>query len=243
MIKTIYILWFQGFNNAPPIVKICVNSYKYYNPDWNIILLDNTNLINYVNLEDYIKDINSKNIKKCHLSDIIRVLLLKLYGGLWVDATSFCNKPLNNWLPKYITNGFFVFDKPWPDRLISNWFIYSDKNNYIIDKWCNQTIKYYNKNNEASNYFIHHYIFNSLYKYDIIFRQLWNNVPKLSANGPHYLQKIGYFNNITIKSKLEIDYKIVPVYKLTYKCKFPPYNINKNLYYLCSTINKFNFIN
>ena len=62
MIKTIYILWFQGFDNAPEIVKKCVQSWKYYNPDWTIILLDNTNLNNYITLENYIIDIHNKNI-------------------------------------------------------------------------------------------------------------------------------------------------------------------------------------
>ena len=50
MIKIIYLLWFQGFDNAPEIVNKCVYSWKYYNPDWNIILLDHKNLINYINL-------------------------------------------------------------------------------------------------------------------------------------------------------------------------------------------------
>ena len=35
---TIYILWFQGFDNAPLLVKNCVQSWKHYNPDWNIVI-------------------------------------------------------------------------------------------------------------------------------------------------------------------------------------------------------------
>jgi len=238
MIKTIYILWFQGFDNVHELVKECVNSWKYYNPDWNIVLIDNDNLINYVNLNNYIPDIYNKSIEKCHLADIIRSILIKLYGGLWVDATTFCNKPLNDWLPNYINEGFFAFDKPGPDRLISNWFLYSDKNNYIIDKWCNKTLEYYAINNKAHTYFIHHYLFGDLYNSDKIFKEIWDKVPKLSANGigPHYLQEQGMFNNISIQSKLNIDNKIIPLFKLTYKCNFPKYNKNINLYYLYSTI-------
>ena len=95
MNKNIYILWFQGFENSPEIIKRCVESWKHYNPDWNIILLDNTNLSNYINLEEYI-DITNKDINYTALSDVVRVALLNVYGGLWVDATTFCNKPLNN---------------------------------------------------------------------------------------------------------------------------------------------------
>lgn len=237
MIKTIYILWFQGFNKAPEIVKECINSWKYYNPDWNILLIDNNNLINYFNLDNYITYKN-KSIEKCHLADIIRTLLLKLYGGLWVDATTFCNKPLNDWLPNFINKGFFAFDKPGKDRLISNWFLYSEKNNYIIDKWCDKTLKYYTIHDKAHTYFIHHYLFGDLYKSDKIFKEIWDKVPKLSANGngPHYLQEQGMFKYISIQNKLDIDNKITPLYKLTYKSKFPEYNENLNLYYLYSTI-------
>ena len=31
-------------------------------------------------------------------SDIIRVELLSAYGGIWVDATVYCNEPFSNWL-------------------------------------------------------------------------------------------------------------------------------------------------
>lgn len=238
MIKIIYILWFQGFDNAPEIVKMCVESWEKYNHDWNIILIDNNNINNYIRLDSYITDICIKNIEKCHLSDIIRSILLKFYGGVWVDATTFCNKPLNDWLPNYINEGFFAFDKPGPDRLLSNWFIYSEKNNYIIDKWCNKTLEYYNINNKAHTYFIHHYIFFDLYNLDIIFKEIWDKVSKLSANGigPHYLQEKGMFNKLSIQTKLDINNKITPLYKLTYKCEFSKYDENINVYYLFSTI-------
>ena len=233
MIETIYILWFQGFKNAPELVKRCVNSWKYYNPSWNIILIDDNNLKEYVYLENY-----KINFNKTALSDVVRILLLKLYGGLWVDATTFCNKPLNDWLPNYIKEGFFAFDKPGPDRLLSSWFLYSDKNNYIIDKWCNKTLEYYKNNNNPDTYFWFHYLFGDLYKSDKIFKEIWDKVPKLSANGngPHYLQEHGMFKNISIQNKLDIDNKITPLYKLTYKCNFLEYNENLNLYYLYSTI-------
>jgi hypothetical protein len=236
MIKTIYILWFQGFDKAPEIVKKCVNSWKHYNHDWNIVLIDNNNLLNYIKIDNYIT--NYKNINNIALSDIIRCILLKLYAGLWVDATTFCNKPLNNWLPNYINAGFFAFNKPGPDRLLSSWFLYSDKNNYIIDKWYNKTIEYYKNHDTPHTYFWFHYLFGDLYSSDNIFKEIWDNVPKISANGtgPHYLQEKGMFNNLSTQNKLDIDNKITPLYKLTYKCEFSKYDKNKNLYYLYSTI-------
>lgn len=238
-IKIIYILWFQGFENSPEVVKQCVKSWKYYNPDWNIILLDNTNLSNYVRIDDYLY-ISGNQIEKCHLADIIRCILLNNYGGLWTDATTFCNKPLNDWLPHYITEGFFAFNKPTtiPDKILSNYFLYADKKNYIIEKWCFTTIDFHKTHELNYPYFIHHFLFEDLYNEDNDFNKIWDKVPKFPASGigPHYLEEKGFFEKINEEIKKDIDDKITPLYKLTYKIDFPIYDENKNIYYVYSTI-------
>jgi hypothetical protein len=87
-------------------------------------------------------------------------------------------------------------------------------------------------------YFWFHYLFGELYNHDFTFRKLWDNVIKISANGlgPHYLQEKGLCNKLNIHIKNDIDNKITPLYKLTYKCNFPPHDNEVNIYYLYSTI-------
>ena len=226
----IYILWFQGFNQAPQVVHWCVYSWKHYNPDCNIILLDNDNLHQYVDLNKVAYD---KDIEWCHLADIVRMLLLRDHGGLWVDATSFCHKPLNDWLPAYITSGFFAFDRYRPDLMISNWFLYAEKNHPLVTQWCEETLFYYQVYGKAHTYFIHHHLFEQLYHRDIVFQREWDKVPKLSGGIPHTLQHGDFFKT---NGKKDIDSKSVPVYKLSYKCTFPPYDPRMNVYYLYSTL-------
>lgn len=244
MIKIIYILWLQGFNNAPSIVKQCVQSWKYYNPDWQILLLDKSNLIHYIRINRYVPNIYKTSIRKSHISDIIRLILLKKYGGLWVDSTTFCNRPLNDWLPNYIKEGFFAFEKPTPkidpNRLLSSWFLYSEKNNTLIRKWLNKSIHFiYKKYHflDKIDYFFLHNQFYELYKSDNDFRIEWNKVPKISADGPHFLQK-DMMKLVTKKIKSNIDNKVSPLYKLTYKCSFLPYDNKITIYYLYSTIRR-----
>ena len=238
MIKTIYILWLQGFDNAPNIVKKCVQSWYHYNPTWNIIQIDNNNLNQYIDLNEL--DINfndNPNILASHISDVIRIILLKKYGGLWCDATLFCNKPLDSWLPNVIHEGFFAFDRPGHDRLISSWFLYGEKDNYIIDKWYISTLNHFKKKYNHTIYFWFHYLFGINYNIDSQFKEIWNRVPKLSANGPHsIILGHGLFNNLNELSKKEIDSKCIPLYKLTYKEDFPSYDEKLNIYYLYSTI-------
>jgi hypothetical protein len=243
MIKTIYIFWLQGFDKAPDIVTWCVQSWKYYNPDWKFVFLDYKNLKQYVNLEEYIPDINKKEINNTALSDIIRVLLLKKYGGVWTDATTFCNKPLSAWLLPYIKEGFFAFKNPTPDIILSSWFLYSDKNSYMIKTWVKSVLNYYTIHNKPHTYFWVHELFGELYKSDTTFKKKWDKIPIIlsqSEKGPHYIQKQGLFKKITDEHKIDITNQFTPVYKLTYKTKFPSYSKQKLVYYLFSTISKSN---
>jgi hypothetical protein len=241
MIQTIYILWFQGFQNAPDVVKKCVDSWKYYNPDWNIILLDEDNYRQYVDLDKHL-DMKNKNIPLTQLSDIIRSLLLEKHGGVWADATTFCNRPLNEWLPDYIGEGFFAFDKPWPNLMLNTWFLYSEKKSYIIKKWCRSTIQYFKTRNEPETYFFFNYLFQDLYREDKKFKTIWDDVPKISGIGARILKEKGFFTKIDAKTKKSIVSKMTPVYKLDYKCEHcdvkhvDVYDKKIVLHYMYSTI-------
>ena len=147
MIKNLFIYWDSGFKNSPLIVKKCLQSWKKKNMNWNIHILSDDNLIKYIDLKKHI-DISNKNISKAHLADIIRLLLLEKYGGCWCDATTYCNISLDKWLFKYINNGFFAFSNPGPDRMLSNWFLYSEKNNYIVIEWRKYIINYWKLNSK-----------------------------------------------------------------------------------------------
>ena len=223
MIRTIYILWFQGFDQAPEVVTYCVRSWKQYNPEWTVVLLDESNLHHYVTLDYPVQEL-------CHRSDVVRMLLLSRYGGVWADATTFCHKPLNDWLPAYIGEGFFVFDRPYSNLMISNWFIYAEPSNLLIQEWGLATLHYYRHHAKAHTYFIHHHLFEQLYTQEA-FKQAWDRVPKFSAMVPHTLQSMEFLSNL----HEDIDAKRVPLYKLSYKYRVHPYSA-MNLYYLYNTL-------
>jgi hypothetical protein len=224
MIKKIFVYWDRNYNFAPDLVKKCIDTVKIMNPTWEIILLDDSNINNYVDIKSDIVNIDKKNITKTAFSDILRICLLEKYGGCWCDATVYCNNSFDNWLHKYIENGFFAFDKPGNDRMISTWFLYADINSYIIKKWKDETINFWNNNDTNKDYFWFHYLFNNLYKSDMLFKNSYDSCIKISASEPHYLQRYGLLNPMNHKIKKHIENKITPVYKLTYR-----YNQNNNI--------------
>jgi hypothetical protein len=133
--KVIWMLWYQGIDKAPDLVRRCFSSWKQHNPDWKLILLDKNNLEEYIYIRDFI-DINRKDISMQKVSNLIRINLLAKYGGIWVDATCFCCMPLNNWLNPYVKSGFFAFRNPGRDRILCNWFLVSSQNCHLITKLC-----------------------------------------------------------------------------------------------------------
>lgn len=125
--------WHQGWDRAPNIIKQCVRTWQKHNPTWDIYLLDAKNVTNKIELLPILGKLQPPLPA---LSDVIRILLLKKYGGVWADTTVWCMRPLDNWIESASkTNGFFAYEKPAPDRPISNWFLAANKDSRILDLW------------------------------------------------------------------------------------------------------------
>ena len=129
--RTIWILWTQGFENAPEVVKLCLKSWKTFNPNWTIRALDDQALKALIDLP-LLSAENREDITPQVSSDLARVSLLRRFGGVWTDATVFCCEPLDSWLEPYANEGFFAFRNPGPDRLMANWFIAANPENEIL---------------------------------------------------------------------------------------------------------------
>ena len=71
-----------------------------------------------------------------------------------------------------------------------------------------------------------------MYNSDNKFKKLWDSTPKISANGPHYIQNQGLLNKISDNVKNHINEVKTPLYKLTYKYDEKKYNEECNLSYI-----------
>jgi len=138
-------MWLQGLDAAPKLVKQCVHSWQRHNPDWKINILDEQNLKEYIEVDGFVGR-NRATITMQAFANIVRTNLLATFGGVWADATCFCCQPLDAWLGDYMATGFFAFEKPRPDRLLSNWFLASGKNCHLTKTFCTATNSYWMKN-------------------------------------------------------------------------------------------------
>ena len=142
--KKLFLVWFQGWDHAPEVVTSCRESWEHYNPAWEIHFLDNSNLSDYVDLEDFSH--LSETLPPYILSEIVRLRLLRRYGGVWTDATCFCCRPLDEWLDDCLDSGFFAFDRPAEDRMISSWFLAAAPGNRLVDTYCQAASPYWLEN-------------------------------------------------------------------------------------------------
>ncbi len=88
--KIIWWCWLQGLDDAPQIVKACFNSLKQLT-GYSLKVIDNSNWREYLELPGYIvKKWEKKQIPPALFSDLLRLELLIMYGGTWIDSTVFC---------------------------------------------------------------------------------------------------------------------------------------------------------
>ena len=215
MKKTIWSCWFQGREAAPHLVKRCFSSWERENPGWHFRCLDAVSIERYIDLKGIV-DFQSQTLTAASFSDILRILLLHEFGGIWVDATLFCNRPLDEWLPSAMTEGFFAFAAPAPDRLLSSWFLSAVPNHYLISNWCRRTIEYWSNRPKAQDYFWFHHLFGDMCNADETAGKAWSRVPKISADGPHALQ----FGGLMYRSQTDVIDSVdwtTPVFKLTHR--------------------------
>ena len=197
MNKNIFLLWLQGWNNAPWLQKQVAHSWEINNPDWRINYIDLDNLKDYCDDIDYIYD-KSKDIKPQHKSDIIRLSLLKNHGGVWADATLLCMQPLEHWAHEAIsTSGFWEYNSCIDNRTGyvggAIWLISSIRLSYIINSWKAACDNYWIKRKKPHSYFWLDSLFKDLFFLDPKFKNDWlktinsTGLDLDSMHGPHIL--------------------------------------------------------
>lgn len=128
----IFSFWDKGRANAPKAVQICFDRWEHLNPEHKLHVFDEEDLRRTVT--DLPFDIGELPVQA--RSDILRIRLLRMYGGAWVDATLLPVLPLDRWSETYLGSaGVFLFaGRPSLWRL-GNFFILAPNGSYLVDAW------------------------------------------------------------------------------------------------------------
>lgn len=227
--KIIWQYWAQGYDDVPEIVKQCLDSVDKYAEGCKIIRLSDSNLSDYLNLPGFV---TSKRgyYSAAHFSDLLRLLLLSTYGGVWLDATVL----LTDRIPeKYHENDFFMYQRDYNEEHKDYWentyayyfgwnkkfrvnvlnsIIFAKKGSVVIDTLSGLMLKWWKENDSLPDYFFFQILFDVL----INGKLEGHNCPIVSDCQPHYLQQSINDPDFDLMSKEEIM-ATFPIHKLTYK--------------------------
>lgn len=180
----VWFFWMQGIEKAPDVVKACLKSLYINLTDRKIVVLESSNISDFVDLPDYINDKHEKGIiSHTKFSDILRLELLIKYGGTWIDSTVFCSD--SQYPREMMDSDLFVFQRFRKGTKtfggLSSWFITSCTNNIILLILRDMLYEYYKRYDCEVDYFIFHLFFCMIAEYH---QKEIDNMPKYSYSYP-----------------------------------------------------------
>lgn len=130
------VIWMYWDTPAPPeAIMAFYNKMKAINSQHDIILLDRNSLKKYLPMLHF----DHQEIGLAHRCDVIRLALLKRYGGIWVDCATLVYRDFS-WVHQrsgYDLVGYYsdasTLEKRFP--VIESWFMAAPPDNPFISRW------------------------------------------------------------------------------------------------------------
>lgn len=223
--RIIWQYWAQGYDNVPPIVRQCLDSVEKYAGDYTLVRLTDDNLSEYLDLPEFVQSKRSL-YSRAFFSDLLRLMLLSVYGGVWLDATIMMTGSIPE---EYLASDFFVFYrnpndpnyKYWRNtyayyygwakgfrvNMLSSIMVAKINSDTAIDL-CGLMLKWWKENDTLPDYFFLQILFD-VYGVPA-------EMPRVSDTLPHYLQQSMNDPSFSLMSRDRIK-ATIPMHKLTYK--------------------------
>ena len=223
--KIIWQYWAQGYDDVPKMVKTCLESVEKNAGEYILIRLTDDNLSEYLDLPEFIR-LKRALYSKAHFTDLLRLILLKTYGGVWMDATIFMTGPIpKNWAEsdflvfrrdpnepdyKYWRNTYayyFGWAKGFRVNMLNS-FIIAQKGNRTVSELCDLMLLWWREHDTLPDYFFFQVLFDVYHCPD--------DFPLISDTLPHYLQQSVNDPGFSLMHREDI-LKRFPIHKMTYK--------------------------
>ena len=226
----VWMCWWQGEDNAPDLVKKCINSVRNNIDNEKAVLhiITLENCMKYVSFSsEVITKFNEGKISMTTLSDRLRMELLYRYGGVWIDATYYVtDERINDVIMK---EGFYTqkFGKPmWDDDVTGgrwdNNFIKGDKGLLLFGFIIRAIDEYYRYMDKSIEYFMTDYMIEIAYN---TFDEVRNEVDMCAVNNPEALFFNANGSKIYDESVWKDIVKDTWLFKLNYRIPYRSVNV------------------
>ncbi|MBE7064718.1 MAG: polysaccharide biosynthesis protein [Ruminococcaceae bacterium] len=220
----IWICWWQGEENAPELVKRCIESIRRNAGGCEVVLITEENYMNYVNIPECIcEKYRAGIITKTNLSDLLRLSLLARHGGMWIDATFFCTDNIS--LDEYFKYPLWSIKRPdyLHCSIASGYFAgYSlacdYSNRYIFAIVRDFFLEYWSKSDKLVDYLLVDYMIVLAQKYEHRVKEAFDRIEPNNPNCDELLKNLGLEYNEDRWNKLKNE---TGLFKLSWKQSFP----------------------
>lgn len=223
--RIIWQYWAQGYDEVPPVVRECLDSVEKFAGDRRIIRLSDDNLSEFIDLPSFVTE-KRPLFSRAFFSDLLRLMLLNIYGGLWLDATVMLSAPIPE---RYDAMPFFVYRRNPADPHISYWrntyayyfgwakgfrvnmlssIMFAHIAGTMVSDLCQLMLLWWKEQDWLPDYLFLQILFD-VYEPKEFF-------PLESDTPPHYLQQSMNDPGFKLMSREEI-LATIPMHKLTYK--------------------------
>lgn len=125
----IWVMWWQGEEQMPDVVRLAVASMRRFAGRRPVILITKDNYRDYVERSaDFYRYVECGAISLTHFSDYVRFDLLHKYGGFWLDATLLMTAPIPDFVNDLrlfsIKHGTIRPGEQWSPMWSRNWTAY-----------------------------------------------------------------------------------------------------------------------
>jgi len=227
------IIW--SFWDGPAICeveKLALSSWRLMNPGWDVRVLNFASAMELLQTEfeplmtkAFIEKLDSWARK----TDLIRLMLLQRFGGVWVDATLFCTRPLDSYVFQMVSKANFsapTWGEPrqpcgspaGPNTYsagLSGHFLVAVPHSYIVERWL-YAFSHLLYNGPCGDpaeweYFFIQTTFESLIDTDPRFARRWEEALKLDSRDTHSVWWLEA--PMTPELKERIDHPRAPIWK------------------------------
>ena len=178
----IWILWMQGDYSDNEAVSFCINHVRQFK-EFSVNIVTKFNISEYIDISDILPLFDVGVISLPFLSDIVRMRLLRKYGGIWMDASVFImnEQKLIDSLSHAVFFSIHKTYKKWEfvsEGKYTGFFLASIPNNPFF-AYCDDCLTYFiKKHNRLLDYFQIDYTIMLGYKRIPFIHNLIENLPK-----------------------------------------------------------------
>lgn len=143
--RIIWMFWAQGDGKGLGFFRrACIQSWVCNNPAWRVVLLSVSSCFSFIATSDVPE--KWQYLRWDVLSDAVRLALLARHGGVYVDISVVCTKPLDDWLnlsssatdidlEAFYYPKFGRSDHTNRGEFVENWFLASPKCSELMQRW------------------------------------------------------------------------------------------------------------